>query len=104
MTAESFAPKSDFIRVLQERGYIHQASDLAGIDALAAEGGLTTYTGYDCTAASLHVGHLLSIMMLHWLQKTGGKPVVLMGGGTTRVGEKLSVIHRDRGASSLPHG
>lgn len=87
MTAESFAPKSDFIRVLQERGYIHQASDLAGIDALAAEGGLTTYTGYDCTAASLHVGHLLSIMMLHWLQKTGGKPVVLMGGGTTRVGD-----------------
>ncbi|MBB5760946.1 tyrosine--tRNA ligase [Methylorubrum rhodesianum] len=87
MTAESFAPKSDFIRVLQERGYIHQASDLAGIDALAAEGGLTTYTGYDCTAASLHVGHLLSIMMLHWLQQTGGKPVVLMGGGTTRVGD-----------------
>ena len=87
MTAESFAPRSDFIRVLQERGYIHQASDLAGIDALAAEGGLTTYTGYDCTAASLHVGHLLSIMMLHWLQQTGGKPVVLMGGGTTRVGD-----------------
>lgn len=87
MTAESFAPKSDFIRVLQERGYIHQASDLAGIDALAAEGGLTTYTGYDCTAASLHVGHLLSIMMLHWLQQTGGRPVVLMGGGTTRVGD-----------------
>ncbi|PXW66748.1 tyrosine--tRNA ligase [Methylobacterium sp. B4] len=87
MTAESFAPKSNFIRVLQERGYIHQASDLAGIDALAAEGGLTTYTGYDCTAASLHVGHLLSIMMLHWLQQTGGRPVVLMGGGTTRVGD-----------------
>ncbi|UGB24244.1 tyrosine--tRNA ligase [Methylorubrum sp. B1-46] len=87
MTAESFALRSDFIRVLQERGYIHQASDLAGIDALAAEGGLTTYTGYDCTAASLHVGHLLSIMMLHWLQQTGGKPVVLMGGGTTRVGD-----------------
>ena len=87
MTAESFAPKSDFIRVLQERGYIHQASDLAGIDGLAAEGGLTTYTGYDCTAASLHVGHLLSIMMLHWLQQTGGRPVVLMGGGTTRVGD-----------------
>ena len=87
MTAESFAPKSDFIRVLQERGYIHQASDLAGIDGLAAEGGLTTYTGYDCTAASLHVGHLLSIMMLHWLQQTGGSPVVLLGGGTTRVGD-----------------
>ncbi|MEE7459012.1 tyrosine--tRNA ligase [Methylorubrum populi] len=87
MTAESFAPKSDFIRVLQERGFIHQASDLAGIDALAAEGGLTTYTGYDCTAASLHVGHLLSIMMLHWLQQTGGRPIVLMGGGTTRVGD-----------------
>ena len=84
---DAFAPKSDFLRVLSERGFIHQGSDLAGIDALAAEGGLTTYTGYDCTAASLHVGHLLSIMMLHWLQATGGTPITLMGGGTTRVGD-----------------
>jgi len=87
MIAESFAPKSDFVRTLAERGHIHQASDLAGIDAAAAEGRLTAYVGYDCTAASLHVGHLLSIMMLHWLQATGGKPVALMGGGTTRVGD-----------------
>ncbi|CAA2104356.1 Tyrosine--tRNA ligase [Methylobacterium bullatum] len=86
-TAETFAPKSDFLRVLSERGYIHQGSDLAGIDAAALEGRLTTYVGYDCTAASLHVGHLLSIMMLHWLQKTGGTPITLMGGGTTRVGD-----------------
>ena len=72
MTVESFAPKSDFLRVLLERGYIHQTSDLEGIDAAACEGRLTAYVGYDCTAASLHIGHLLSIMMLHWLQATGG--------------------------------
>ncbi|WP_232630540.1 tyrosine--tRNA ligase [Methylobacterium sp. Leaf118] len=87
MTAESFAPQSDFLRVLTERGYIHQASDIEGIDAAAREGRLTAYVGYDCTAASLHVGHLLSIMMLHWLQATGGRPIALMGGGTTRVGD-----------------
>jgi tyrosyl-tRNA synthetase len=87
MTAESFAPQSDFLKVLTERGYIHQASDSEGIDAAAREGRLTAYVGYDCTAASLHVGHLLSIMMLHWLQATGGKPIALMGGGTTRVGD-----------------
>ncbi|GLS45706.1 tyrosine--tRNA ligase [Methylobacterium brachythecii] len=86
--AESFSPKSDFLRVLTERGYIHQTSDLEGIDTAAAEGRLTTYVGYDCTAGSLHIGHLLSIMMLHWLQATGaGKPIALMGGGTTRVGD-----------------
>ncbi|MFY9293579.1 MAG: tyrosine--tRNA ligase [Methylorubrum rhodinum] len=87
MTAESFAPQSDFLKVLTERGYIHQASDSEGIDTAAREGRLTAYVGYDCTAASLHVGHLLSIMMLHWLQATGGKPIALMGGGTTRVGD-----------------
>lgn len=87
MTAESLAPQSDFLKVLTERGYIHQASDIEGIDAAAREGRLTAYVGYDCTAASLHVGHLLSIMMLHWLQATGGKPIALMGGGTTRVGD-----------------
>ncbi|GEO98280.1 tyrosine--tRNA ligase [Methylobacterium haplocladii] len=86
--AEPFAPKSDFLRVLTERGYIHQTSDLEGIDTAALEGRLTTYVGYDCTAASLHIGHLLSIMMLHWLQATkAGKPIALMGGGTTRVGD-----------------
>src|SRR3954453_4586633 len=80
------APTSDFLRVLTERGYIHQCSDPEGLDALARSGGLTAYVGYDCTAPSLHVGHLLSIMILHWLQATGGQPIVLMGGGTTRVG------------------
>lgn len=81
------AYKSDFLNVLQSRGFIHQISDAAGLDALAAKGDVTAYIGYDCTASSLHVGHLLSIMMLHWLQQTGNKPIVLMGGGTTRVGD-----------------
>jgi len=81
------AYKSDFLNVLQSRGFIHQMSDAAGLDALAEKGDVTAYIGYDCTASSLHVGHLLSIMMLHWLQQTGNKPVVLMGGGTTRVGD-----------------
>ncbi|HST94465.1 MAG TPA: tyrosine--tRNA ligase [Microvirga sp.] len=82
------APRSEFLKVLTERGYIHQVSDFDGIDAAALESRLTTYVGYDCTGPSLHVGHLLSIMMLHWLQKTGaGKPITLMGGGTTRVGD-----------------
>ena len=79
--------KSDFLRVLQERGFIHQCSDNEGLDALALEGPVTAYVGYDCTGPSLHVGHLLSIMMLRWFQKTGNKPITLMGGGTTRVGD-----------------
>jgi tyrosyl-tRNA synthetase len=82
------APSSDFLRILTERGFIHQCSDMQGLDALAAKGDVVCYVGYDCTAPSLHVGHLLSIMMLHWLQATGaGKPITLMGGGTTRVGD-----------------
>jgi tyrosyl-tRNA synthetase len=81
-------PTSDFLRVLTERGFIHQSSDFAGLDQLAAKGDVVCYVGYDCTAPSLHIGHLLSIMMLHWLQKTGGgRPITLMGGGTTRVGD-----------------
>jgi len=79
--------KSDFLRVLDERGFIHQCSDNEGLDALALEGPVTAYVGYDCTGPSLHVGHLLSIMMLRWFQKTGNKPITLMGGGTTRVGD-----------------
>jgi tyrosyl-tRNA synthetase len=79
--------KSDFLNVLSERGYIHQCSDIAGLDALAAKGEVVAYVGYDCTAPSLHVGSLISIMMLHWLQVTGNKPIALMGGGTTRVGD-----------------
>jgi tyrosyl-tRNA synthetase len=81
------AYKSDFLNVLATRGYVHQVSDADGLDALAAAGKVVAYVGYDCTAPSLHVGHLLSIMMLHWLQQTGNKPIALMGGGTTRVGD-----------------
>ena len=83
----TFIPRSEFLRVLTERGYIHQCSDLAGLDEQASKGDVTAYIGFDCTAPSLHVGSLLQIMMLRWLQKTGGKPVPLMGGGTTRVGD-----------------
>lgn len=81
------ALKSDFLHALSERGFIHQCSDLAGLDDAAAKSRLTAYVGYDCTAPSLHVGSLVSIMMLHWLQKTGHRPIALMGGGTTRVGD-----------------
>jgi tyrosyl-tRNA synthetase len=81
------APRSDFLKVLTERGFIHQISDLEGLDKAASEGRITAYIGFDCTAPSLHVGSLVQIMMLHWLQKTGHKPIVLMGGGTTRVGD-----------------
>jgi tyrosyl-tRNA synthetase len=84
---DAFQPRSDFLRVLIERGYVHQCSDFAGLDAKALSGSLTAYIGFDCTAPSLHVGSLLQIMMLRWLQQTGGKPLVLMGGGTTRVGD-----------------
>jgi tyrosyl-tRNA synthetase len=79
--------KSDFLNVLQERGFIHQCSDFEGLDALAAEGEATAYVGYDCTAPSLHIGNYLTMMMLHWLQQTGNKPITLMGGGTTMVGD-----------------
>ncbi len=79
---------SPFLTTLEERGFIHQCSDLEAVDALASKGELIAYVGYDCTASSLHVGSLISIMMLHWLQTTGaGRPIVLLGGGTTRVGD-----------------
>lgn len=81
------APQSDFLRVLTERGFIHQCSDFAGLDERALSGVVTGYIGFDCTAPSLHVGSLVQIMMMHWLQTTGHKPIVLMGGGTTRVGD-----------------
>ena len=80
-------PKSEFLDILTSRGFIHQVSDENGIDDLASKNGLIAYIGYDCTAPSLHVGSLISIMMLHWLQYTGNKPIVLLGGGTTRVGD-----------------
>src|SRR3954469_7277392 len=79
--------KSDFLNILQERGFIHQCSDFDGLDALAAKGQATAYVGYDCTAPSLHIGNYLTMMMLHWLQQSGNKPITLMGGGTTMVGD-----------------
>ena len=81
------ALKSDFVRTLVERGYMHQCTDLEVLDDLAAKGNITAYIGYDCTAPSLHVGSLVQIMMQRHLQKTGHKPIVLMGGGTTKVGD-----------------
>lgn len=86
MTNE-FTPKSDFLHILLERGFVHQCSDFPGLDEKALQGGLAAYIGFDCTAPSLHVGSLLPIMLLAWLQRTGGKPLPLMGGGTTRVGD-----------------
>ena len=81
------AYKSDFLNVLAERGFVHQVSEPEALDARAKTGQITAYIGFDCTAASLHVGSLLPIMMLYWLQKTGHRPIALMGGGTTRVGD-----------------
>ncbi|MQB09733.1 MULTISPECIES: tyrosine--tRNA ligase [Agrobacterium] len=79
--------KSDFLRTLDERGFIHQISDESGLDELFAKETVTAYIGYDPTASSLHVGHLTQIMMLHWMQKTGHQPISLMGGGTGMVGD-----------------
>ncbi|ODN69786.1 tyrosine--tRNA ligase [Methylobrevis pamukkalensis] len=79
--------KSDFLRVLSERGFVHQISDPEGLDAAALKGPVTGYIGYDATASSLHVGHLTQIMMLHWMQETGHRPIALMGGGTTMIGD-----------------
>jgi tyrosyl-tRNA synthetase len=81
------AYKSDFLNILAERGFIHQVSEPDALDALAAKGTITGYIGFDCTAVSLHVGSLLPIMMLYWMQQTGHQPIALMGGGTTRVGD-----------------
>ena len=79
--------RSDFMRIVHERGMVHQCSDTARLDELLATGVRTAYIGFDCTADSLHVGHLLQIMLLRWWQKAGHKPIALMGGGTTKVGD-----------------
>ncbi len=79
--------KSQFLNTLSERGFIHQCSDFEGLDALAARGEAIGYVGYDCTAPSLHIGNFLTMMMLYWLQQSGNKPITLMGGGTTMVGD-----------------
>jgi tyrosyl-tRNA synthetase len=81
------AYKSEFLNILAERGFIHQVSEPDALDALATKGSVTGYIGFDCTASSLHVGSLLPIMMLYWMQQTGHRPIALMGGGTTRVGD-----------------
>jgi tyrosyl-tRNA synthetase len=79
--------RSEFLQTLSERGFIHQLTDADALDARTARGPITAYTGFDATADSLHVGSLVQIMMLHWLQQTGHRPIVLMGGGTTKVGD-----------------
>jgi tyrosyl-tRNA synthetase len=81
------AYKSDFLRILAERGFIHQVSDAEGLDAKATAGPITAYVGFDATAPSLHIGNLLTIMMLRWLQKSGHRPIALMGGGTSKIGD-----------------
>jgi len=78
---------SDFLRVLDERGFIHQGTNLEGLDARAAKETITGYIGFDATARSLHAGGLIQIMLLYWLQQTGHRPIALMGGGTTKVGD-----------------
>ena len=96
--------KSQFLSTLFNRGFIHNCTDLSGLDlALKNNENLAAYVGYDATAKSLHVGHLVNIMMLRWFQKCGGTPITLIGGGTTRVGDPsfrseerpllLSLIH-----------
>ncbi|WP_415183010.1 tyrosine--tRNA ligase [Phaeovulum sp.] len=83
----TYHAKSDFMRVMIERGFLADCTDYQALDDALLKGVVPTYIGYDATAASLHVGHLLNIMMLRWLQKTGHKPITLMGGGTTKVGD-----------------
>ncbi len=80
-------PRSNFLREIGRRGFLHQCTDLEGLDARLTAGPVTAYIGFDCTADSLHVGSLVPIMLLRWLQKSGHKPIVLMGGGTTKVGD-----------------
>jgi tyrosyl-tRNA synthetase len=79
--------KSDFLNVLDERGFIHQISDPEGLDAQAVKGPITGYVGYDATATSIHIGNLISVTMLYWMQQTGHRPISLMGGGTSMVGD-----------------
>lgn len=79
--------KSDFLNVLDQRGFIHQISDPEGLDALAAKGRISGYVGYDATATSIHIGNLISVTMLYWLQETGHQAISLMGGGTSMVGD-----------------
>jgi tyrosyl-tRNA synthetase len=81
------AYKSELIQTLTSRGFLHQCTDLEGLDTKAASGVISAYIGFDATADSLHVGSLVQIMMLHWIQQTGHRPMPLMGGGTTKIGD-----------------
>ena len=87
IAAPSFQPRSELVAVLQQRGYVHQCTDLEGLDARAAAGPITGYIGFDATAPSLHVGSLVQIMLLRRLQQTGHRAIALMGAGTTRIGD-----------------
>jgi tyrosyl-tRNA synthetase len=86
-TRMTYQPKSDFLRIIIERGFLADCTDLQSLDEALIAGPVTAYIGYDATAKSLHVGHLLNIMLLRWWQKTGNRPITLMGGGTTKVGD-----------------
>ncbi|MEM9576196.1 MAG: tyrosine--tRNA ligase [Pseudomonadota bacterium] len=83
----TYHPKSDFVAVMMERGFLADCTDYQGLDEALMKGGQPGYIGFDATAKSLHVGSLIQIMMLRWLQKTGHRPITLMGGGTTKVGD-----------------
>ena len=83
----TYHPKSEFMSVMMTRGFLADCTDYQGLDEALAKGEMPAYIGFDATAKSLHVGSLIQIMMLRWLQKTGGKPITLMGGGTTKVGD-----------------
>ena len=83
----SYKPKSDFLKIMIERGFVADCTDYDGLDSAIVKGNIAAYIGFDATAKSLHVGSLIQIMMLRWLQKTGGQPITLMGGGTTKVGD-----------------
>src|SRR5215211_2960277 len=94
------AYSSSLLRLLGERGYIHQVTDADALDALASKEVVTAYIGFDATAPSLHVGSLVQIMMLRRLQQAGHRPIVLMGGGTTKVGDPSG---KDEGRLLLSH-
>ena len=83
----TYRPRSDFLRILEERGFVQDCTDYQGLDERLLAGPVAGYIGFDATATSLHVGSLIQIMMLRWLQKTGNRPICLMGGGTTRIGD-----------------
>lgn len=82
-----YKPRSDFLHIMNSRGFLQDCSDLEGLDELMKRGSISAYIGFDATADSLHVGSLIQIMMLRWLQKTGNRPIALMGGGTTKIGD-----------------